>query len=146
MWENLLSIISHTLVKGRPPSSTMHDAGVENFHPGSKIYAEKLTANTNITIISAYRLDRKLTDLQEITRVRAKENGEWSPLPAWVHETLSNECKEEFDAVCECPWICPWPYVISDWNAEKIRIESCTDNPFWCDVEKNMLAEPVVCI
>jgi len=47
----------------------MHDAGVENFHPGSKIYAEKLTANTNITIISAYRSDRKLTDLQEITRV-----------------------------------------------------------------------------
>jgi len=126
----------------------MHDAAIHVFHPGSKIYAEKLKANSNITIVSAYTscVDGKLIDLQEITRVRVKETGEWSTLPAWVHEALSSECKEEFDAICSCPWICPWPYVISDWNAEKIRIESCTDDPFWCDVEKNMLAEPVVCI
>jgi len=126
----------------------MQDDGVHVFHRASKLYAEKLAGNTNITIISAYKscVDGKMTDLQEITRVRVKENGEWSPLPAWVHKVLFNDCKEDFDAVCECPWICPWPYIISDWNAEKIRIESCTDNPFWCDVEKNMLAEPVVCI
>jgi hypothetical protein len=87
-------------------------------------------------------VEGKQTNRQEITRVELNKNGEFLAPAPWVRQALFNNSEEDFKSLCNCPWICPWPYVINHWDSDTVRVESSVDMSFWCDMPTNMLAEP----
>lgn len=108
-------------IEGRPPVIYMQDPGITVYCPSSKLFA-RTTTGDNSTRILAYtqRVDGNFAHLQEVVRIAAN-----------------------VDASIKAPWVCPWPYTITDWSREHVRVDSEEDPSFWCVVKGDLLPVPL---
>jgi len=107
-------------IEGRPPLIYMQDPGITVYCPSSKLFARTMKED-NSTRILAYtqRVDGKFAELQEVLHIAAN-----------------------VDANIKVPWVCPWPYTITDWSHEHVRVDSEEDPSFWCVIELELLPIP----
>jgi len=104
------------------------------------LYARKMKCDT-ATIICVYNKQTKCKDskMREIVRVRSITNDDHyitSPDEAGKPDMKHLSIK------CNVPWVCQWPYVITDWSMTRVRIDSVEEPDFWCELPAHMLPKP----
>ena len=119
-----MSTETATRVDGRPPVIHMQDPGITLFCASSKLFAYMNTTDNTTTIMAhTRRVGGKFADLQEVVRVGANVEGD-----------------------IKVPWVCPWPYTITDWSREHVRVDSEEDPSFWCVLTGDLLPVPLAYI
>jgi len=110
------------------------------FDASGYLYARKMKCDT-ATRICVYAKHRKYkhSKMREIVRVRSMSNDD--------HCTISPDEARKSDMrhlsiKCNAPWVCEWPYVITDWSMTHVRIDSVTEPDFWCELPAHMLPIP----
>lgn len=108
-------------IEGRPPLIHMQDHSITLYNSSSKLFAS-LNTTDNKTTIMAYtrRVGVQLDELQEVLSITANAEGD-----------------------IKVPWVCPWPYSITDWSRKHIRVDSVENASFWCVVKGDLLPVPV---
>jgi len=111
-------------VDGRPPLIHMQDHSITLYNPSSKLFAS-LNTTDNKTTIMAYtrRVGGKFDELQEVFVITAN---------------VERDIK--------MPWVCPWPYTITDWSRKHVRVDSMENASFWCVVKSDLLPIPLAYI
>jgi len=102
----------------------MQDPGITVYNPSSRLFA-CLNTTGNTTTIMAYtrRVEGQFAKLQEVLHVTANVEGD-----------------------IKVPWVCPWPYTITDWSREHVRVDSLEDPSFWCVLKSDLLQVPLAYI
>jgi len=80
-----------------------------------------------VTIILAYTLvvENEYTNMEKVTHIRLKKASD--------DEDFFKVGDDQFCRDKKCPWVCPWPYIISDWDdIDGVRLDCCREHVFWC--------------
>jgi len=127
------------IVPGRPPAKfRMPDDSSVVFCASSKLHAHKMksTSSGDVTIISAYGkiVENKYTNMGEVTHIRLKKADD---VEDFFEVDGDQFCRDK-----ECPWVCPWPFIISNWDhIDGVRLDCCSEPGFWCQCPLKLLPE-----
>jgi len=127
------------LVKGRPPSS--------GFSRSGKLWALQAATTTSIHAHALYE-DGVYQDLCQVTQITL--NPAWSGVVKDALEVVGVDNDKlpflgEYGGLDEpgmCPWKCRGPFIISDWDANFVRLDSNKDASFWCELPVDILPKP----
>ena len=104
------------------------------------LYARKMKCDT-ATSICVYTKHKKCnhSKMREIVHVRSITNDDH-------YITSPDEARKphmkHLSIKCNVPWVCQWPYVITDWSMTHVRIDSVEEPDFWCELQAHMLPKP----
>ena len=104
------------------------------------LYARKMKCDA-VTKICVYTKHKKFnySKMREIVCVRSITSDDH-------HVTSPDEARKpdtrHLSIKCNAPWVCEWPYVITDWSMTHVRIDSVKEPDFWCELPAHMLPKP----
>ena len=110
------------------------------FDASGDLYARKMKCDS-ATKIYVQKKQRKGKDskMREIVRVRSiTKDDHYITSP----DVARKPHMKHLSIKCNVPWVCEWPYVITDWSMTRVRIDSVEEPDFWCEVPAHMLPKP----
>jgi len=130
----------YSIINGFQSFRYEKDGVTRMFDPSGVLYARKKKCDT-ATSIFVYNKHKKYksSKMREIVRVRSITNDDH-------YITSPDEARKpdmkHLSIKCNVPWVCQWPYVITDWSMTYVRIDSVKEPDFWCELPAHMLPKP----